>query len=359
MDQLIDLLTKIIRCILLLILKLLMKLYLNFIDYSCFFRIEPVEVRRPDGSVHQYPELSYRLENVSVDYINKTVGTCFSGDEIAKLLDRMCLSTEIIKGSNGSVLSVKVPPTRHDVIHRCDIAEDVAISHGYDNIPEPKVVGSSTMGGDTVLNRLSDAIRFLVVCQGFTECLSFALCSREDISTKLGKELSCIPAVHISKPKTLEFQVARTTLLPGILNTLQSNQHLPLPLRIFEVQDVVLLNANKDVGAGNCRRVCAVHYGNEPDFDTIYNVMTTVMTSCDYKYRDDGNNSDDNSRSLLYEVEEVEDSALMPGRSFRIVIGDGREIGRIGILKVPVLRNFGLRKGMASMFEIDIEPFLE
>lgn len=27
-------------------------------------------------------------------------------------------------------ISVEIPPTRHDVIHACDIYEDVAISHG-------------------------------------------------------------------------------------------------------------------------------------------------------------------------------------------------------------------------------------
>ena len=62
---------------------------------------------------------------------------------------------------------------------------------------------------------------------GFTEALTFALvskyflsfddfrdlslfhfqCSRDDVSVRLRKELATIPAVHISNPKTLEFQV--------------------------------------------------------------------------------------------------------------------------------------------------------
>lgn len=29
---------------------------------------------------------------------------------------------------------VEIPPTRHDVIHSCDIYEDIAIAYGYNEI---------------------------------------------------------------------------------------------------------------------------------------------------------------------------------------------------------------------------------
>ena len=35
-------------------------------------------------------------------------------------------------------------------------------------------------------------------------------------------------------------QVARTSLLPGILKTLSSNRNMPLPLKLFEISDVVV-----------------------------------------------------------------------------------------------------------------------
>lgn len=31
-------------------------------------------------------------------------------------------------------LVVEIPPTRHDVIHPCDIYEDIAIAYGYNEI---------------------------------------------------------------------------------------------------------------------------------------------------------------------------------------------------------------------------------
>jgi phenylalanyl-tRNA synthetase beta subunit len=30
----------------------------------------------------------------------------------------------------------QVPPTRSDILHACDVVEDVAIAHGYNNIPK-------------------------------------------------------------------------------------------------------------------------------------------------------------------------------------------------------------------------------
>lgn len=43
----------------------------------------------------------------------------------------MSLKTEV---KDGDELHVQVSPTRHDIIHACDIYEDVAIGYGYNNI---------------------------------------------------------------------------------------------------------------------------------------------------------------------------------------------------------------------------------
>lgn len=40
-------------------------------------------------------------------------------------------------------------------------------------------------------------------------------------------------------------QVARTTLLPGLLKTIAANRKMPLPLKLFEISDVVLKDETK------------------------------------------------------------------------------------------------------------------
>merc|ERR1719189_1298715 len=105
-----------------------------------------------------------------------------------------------------------------------------------------------TIATQQPLNKLTDQLREQIAQAGFTEALTFSLCSRDDVSTKLRKDMP-EQSVHIANPKTLEFQVARTTLLPGLLKTVQANLKMPLPMKLFEISDVVLKDQGKDVGA--------------------------------------------------------------------------------------------------------------
>jgi hypothetical protein len=42
-------------------------------------------------------------------------------------------------------------------------------------------------------------------------------------------------------------KVARTSLLPGLLKTIACNRNMPLPMKIFEVSDVVLKDASTGI----------------------------------------------------------------------------------------------------------------
>lgn len=76
----------------------------------------------------------------------------------------------------SSLLSVCVPPTRHDVLHACDIAEDVAIAYGYDRVEE-ELPATFTIVKEQRLNRLTDMIRNEIALCGFSEALTFSLVS--------------------------------------------------------------------------------------------------------------------------------------------------------------------------------------
>lgn len=43
-------------------------------------------------------------------------------------------------GPDGTELSLRVPPTRSDILHACDVAEDVAIAYGFNNIPKRVII---------------------------------------------------------------------------------------------------------------------------------------------------------------------------------------------------------------------------
>ncbi|VDQ12979.1 unnamed protein product [Trichobilharzia regenti] len=77
---------------------------------------------------------------------------------------------------SSGLISVRIPPTRHDILHACDIAEDVGVAYGYDNIPESLPL-TYCLAGNQELNHLSDLVRAEIAHMGFTEALSFSLVS--------------------------------------------------------------------------------------------------------------------------------------------------------------------------------------
>uniref|UniRef100_A0A8C2BC14 Phenylalanine--tRNA ligase beta subunit n=1 Tax=Cyprinus carpio TaxID=7962 RepID=A0A8C2BC14_CYPCA len=282
-------------------------------------------------------------ETLSGDFINKRVGINESAESIAQLLTRMCLRSEV--SGEGDLIQVEIPPTRADVIHACDIMEDAAIAYGFNNIVR-STPRTYTIANQLPLNKLTELLRQDLAAAGFTEALTFALCSEEDIADKLRKNIAETRAVHISNPKTTEFQVARTCLLPGLLKTLAANRKMPLPLKLFEISDVVLKDETKDIGARNNRRLCAVYYNKSPGFEVIHGLLDRVMQLLDVKP----------GRNQGYHIQAAEDSTFFPGRCAEI-FSCGKSIGHLGVLHPDVISRFELTMP-CSAIDIDIEPFL-
>uniref|UniRef100_M4A1H5 Phenylalanine--tRNA ligase beta subunit n=1 Tax=Xiphophorus maculatus TaxID=8083 RepID=M4A1H5_XIPMA len=256
------------------------------------FTVEQAEVVYPDGKTCIYPELAYRKEKLSGEFINKKVGIRESTERIAQLLTRMCLLSQPTGVSDE--IEVEIPPTRPDVIHACDIMEDAAIAYGFNKITRT-TPSTYTIATQFPLNKLTELLRQDLAAAGFTEAFTFALCSQEDTADKLGKKIAETRAIHISNPKTAEFQVARTTLLPGLLKTIAANKKMPLPLKLFEISDVVLKDESKD-------------------------------------------------------------STFFPGRCAEI-FARGTSVGRLGVLHPDVISRFDLTMPCSAL-EMDLEPFL-
>lgn len=67
------------------------------------------------------PRLQSRELDVDASYINGCTGLDLEATKMAELLSRMALSAEA--SSDGSSVHVRVPPTRSDVLHPCDVME--------------------------------------------------------------------------------------------------------------------------------------------------------------------------------------------------------------------------------------------
>lgn len=307
------------------------------------FVAEKVQVIMPDGTTTLYPELKYWELDVHAKDINELLGLSESEQELCGLLGRMSLQTKV---SEGDRLHVEVPPTRHDVLHAADVYEDVAVSYGYDNLPR-EMPPTSTTGRQLPINKLTEQLRYEMAHAGFTEALTFALCSEQDIAEKIRKPEGCKIAVHVSNPKTLEFQVARTTLLPGLLKTLNANKKMPLPLKLFEISDVVFKDDSDEIGAVNQRHLCALYCGKTTGFEIVHGLLDRTMQLLSVSFGDGPEQ---------YHLRPIDDATFFPGRCAEVVMR-GKALGTIGVLHPEVIEAFDLALP-CSVLEINIEPFV-
>jgi phenylalanyl-tRNA synthetase beta chain len=67
-----------------------------------------------------------------VSKINRTLGLDLKVDVVKECIEKM---GSVVIGGDEENLTVEIPPTRSDIMHPCDIAEDVGIAFGYNNIP--------------------------------------------------------------------------------------------------------------------------------------------------------------------------------------------------------------------------------
>lgn len=66
-------------------------------------------------------------------------------DKITHCAEKMGLKV-VGNSADGKHVKVEVPPTRADILHACDVVEDIGIGYGFNNIqkvyPPTNTVGS-------------------------------------------------------------------------------------------------------------------------------------------------------------------------------------------------------------------------
>lgn len=102
-------------------------------------------------------------------------------------------------------------------------------------------------------------------------------CSHEENFAWLGTPDDGQTAVKIANPKTLEFQVVRTSLLPGLLKTIRENRSHALPLRIFETSDVVFKDVARERQARNVRHAAALWCNKTAGFEIVHGLLDRAM----------------------------------------------------------------------------------
>lgn len=132
--------------------------------------------------------------------------------------------------------------------------EDVAVGYGFNKLPRSLPGKSATVGRPLPINKLGDIVRQECAMAGWLEVMPLILCSHDENFAWLNRQDDGTTAVKLANPKTVEYQVVRTSLLPGLLKTIRDNKSVKLPLKIFESSDIVLKDESLE------RRVNSIDY---------------------------------------------------------------------------------------------------
>ncbi|EKM80159.1 hypothetical protein AGABI1DRAFT_113367 [Agaricus bisporus var. burnettii JB137-S8] len=337
------------------------------------FTIEPVKIILPDGKVRITPDISERQTVAHASYINSCTKLDLSAEEASALLQKMGHRTSV-SPTDPDEIFVNIPATRPDILHECDLMEDAAVAYGFNNLPDV-FPATSTVAQPLAIGKLSDILRREWALAGWVEVLPLILCSHEENFEWLNREDDNNTAIKIANPKSLEFQVVRTTLLAGLLKSIRENRSHALPIRIFETSDVAFKDVTRERQARNERHAGAVWCNKTAGFEVVHGLLDRAMKMLDIPRI----SSNDNTAETGYYIKESSDPMFFPGRAATIIYrpGSGRQgnfspfklamqdtanvgndtpIGVLGILHPTVLEQFEIGFPCSAL-EFTLEPF--
>lgn len=274
-----------------------------------------------------------KCEKVHVDLVNarRLLGISLSVDEACEALRKMGLSPVEIR---GDLLEVLVPPYRMDILHENDVVEDIAIGIGYENLtPSPPF--KRFRGRELAIERIARVARNVMVWFGFEEILGFTLTSKNALYTKM--RMNERDFVELENPISSEYSVLRTWLIPTLMSALSNNKHHPLPLRLFEVGDVVIRDEKFETKSRLEKHLAAVLCDYKAGYEDIQAILYALLKILGLKG---------------FEVEPAGHPSFITGRTAILAI-EGRQIGVLGEIHPEVLESWELKHPVAA-FEVNL-----
>ena len=252
------------------------------------------------------------------DWINEFLGTDIEESRMREILIALGCTIEN---------DIIIPPSfRGDLLHKADIAEEVARIYGYNNIPTTKIRGSA-QGKLTSAQKFEREVANTLIALGYDRILTYSFISPKAYDKILMPENSPLrQSVTILNPLGEDTSVMRTTALPSMLDILASNyNNRNLNIKMFELATEYIPSESDELPQENMKIVLG-GFGENYDFYDIKGAVESLLARC----------------SLTnYDVAPLGDRPeYHPGRCAKISIGDS-EIGVVGQINPIAASNYG------------------
>ncbi|MDL1967752.1 MAG: phenylalanine--tRNA ligase subunit beta [Deltaproteobacteria bacterium] len=287
---------------------------------------------------------------LNVEHTNRLLGISFDQDKIENLLKSIEFNVE--KTGNDE-LAVVPPSFRVDIARPVDLMEEIARLSGYNNIPSTYPLIPAEARHPEKQLRLKNRVKRIMTGFGFTETINYSFinklsCDRLRLESADQKR----NMVDILNPLTEEQAVMRTSLIPGLLETIRRNIAQQIKsLRLFEVGKSYI-GREKD---------------NLPEeIEMLAGILTGSRTNASWYSKESDCNFFDIKGAVEGLLNRVKIDPIKftcmpdnlctytrPGHTAQI-LQEKKLIGLAGEIHPQVLRNFDLKQA-AFIFELDLK----
>ncbi len=271
---------------------------------------------------------------LQADWINRFLHTDLSADEMKAILTKL--------GCTFDGDTILVPTFRPDLVHKADIAEEIARFYGYNKIVSTPLSGSA-QGQYTPRQKFETTITQTMLAMGLSEIMTYSFISPKYYDKiALPADSPLRKSVTISNPLGEDTSVMRTTALPSMLETLARNfNNRNEEVALFELASEYLPTGEELP----CEKttLLAGLYGKQADFFVAKGMVERLLsvlsvTGCEYEAC-------------------VDQPSYHPGRCAVLKVGD-TQIGILGQVHPAVAENYGMDTAVVS-FSLDVDSLFQ
>lgn len=292
-------------------------------------------------------QISLRPEKV-----NALIGTQLSTAEMATILANLQF---LVRQVPDGTLEVGIPPFRVDIEREIDLVEEIARLNGFEKIPVSMPLARVASDRPASDQRIACLVRDCLVAHGMNEIINFSFTSIDSMDKLLlSPEDLRRSSISLTNPLIEEHAVMRTSLLPGVLETVARNMNFrSTDLRLFEMRRIYFpSNDGEEMPSEPIRIAAALTGSREPlgwcqttELVDYYDAKGIVECLLEMLHID-GITWVANSPEPYYH----------PGKSCSIMKGRDR-IGAIGEIHPTVQENFNIDRPVFC-FELDFEKMV-
>lgn len=321
------------------------------LDMACKLFVEVCGGVVSTGTVDvRTPALPERVVTLRPRRVTQVLGSEVAAEEIGAILSRLGCRLE----SSAAGLAVHVPSFRADLEREIDLIEEIARIHGLDQIPSTLPSRRVGRGGLNRLQTVRRRVEDLLAGAGLAQAITYSFGDDKwPDRLRLASDDERRRAVTIANPLSMEQSRMRRLLLPGLLETVRSNQAVrEYRVALFEIGRV--FHPTDDLLPAEQTRVGVILAGDGKEDSWL-----AVDRPVDYYLMKGLLERLEKGLGLHLDYAPACETFLHPGKSAVIHTADGTPVGWLGEVHPLVLQEFGLRSPAVVAAELDLAALVD